>query len=90
MDKEKEIIKEYTINESVLVTYHTLNSLYQHFVAMYPTKIGNKIIDLINDLRDDLELEQENDYKECDIKDSYYERVIYVEPFNNVEMTKGN
>lgn len=50
MNEEKEIIKEYTINESVLVTYHTLNSLYQHFVAMYPTKIGNKIIDLINDL----------------------------------------
>lgn len=77
MDTENVIIKEYKINESVLVTYQTLDSLYQHFFAMYPTEIGKKVVDLINDLRDNLEFEQENDYKGHDIKESYYEKVIY-------------
>lgn len=84
-DTEKRKIKDYKINESVLVTYHTLNSLYQHFFAMYPTEIGNKIVNLINELRDDLELEQENDYKEYGIEDSFYERVIFVKPSDNVD-----
>ncbi len=71
------ITKEYKVNESVLVTYHTLNSLYQNFFSMYPKELGNKIVDLINDLRDELMGEQENDFKGYDINDSFYERVIY-------------
>lgn len=85
MDTEKVIIKEYKINESVLVTYQTLDSLYQHFFAMYPIEIGKKIVDLINDLRNNLEFEQENDYKGHDIKESYYEKVIYEVSKNNDE-----
>lgn len=46
-DTEKRKIKDYKINESVLVTYHTLNSLYQHFFAMYPTEIGKSLLYLL-------------------------------------------
>lgn len=78
MDNEKETIKEYKINESVLVTYHTLDSLYQNFFAMYPTEIGKKVENLINDLRDNIIFEPENDYKGYDIKEYFYsEKVIY-------------
>lgn len=71
------IIKEYKINESVLVTYHSLNSLYRQFFSMYPKELKDKVVDLISDLRDELMGEQENDFKSYDIDDYFYERVIY-------------
>ena len=40
------VTKEYKVNESVLVTYHTLGALYQQFFSMYPKELGNKIVNL--------------------------------------------
>lgn len=81
MNNNNEIIKEYEVNESVLVTYHVLNSLYQQFFARYPKDIGKEVINLINNLRDILE--NNEDLKGHDIKDSnYFEKVIYLKDKN--------
>lgn len=42
--------KDYKINEAILVTYHTLDAIYQHFSSGYPEEIEKKIIELITDL----------------------------------------
>ena len=42
--------KDYKINEAILVTYHTLDAIYQHFCSGYPEEIEKKIIELITDL----------------------------------------
>lgn len=42
--------KDYEINEAILVTYHVLDSIYQHFCAGYPEEIEKEIIDLITHL----------------------------------------
>lgn len=47
--------KDYKINEAILVTYHMLDSIYQHLCACYPEEIERKIIDLITDLMQHLE-----------------------------------
>ena len=54
-------VKEYKINEAVLITYHTLNALYQQFSSIYPTKLGSEIVDLICKLKDNLDLKQNKD-----------------------------
>ncbi len=78
MESENVIVKEYEINESILVTYHTLNSLYQSFFAMYPSDISNEVVELINHLNDLLEQGQ-TDFPNYDIENSnYFERVIYI------------
>lgn len=75
MNNKNEIIKEYEVNESVLVTYHVLDSLYQQFFGMYPKNVGKEVINLINNLRDILE--HNEDFKDYDIKDyNYFEKVI--------------
>lgn len=79
----KIVTKEYKINESVLVTYNVLDALYQKFFAMYPKELGNEVVELINNLRDELELPQSKEFPNCDIEDSYFfERVKFIVPLN--------
>jgi len=42
--------KDYKISEAILVTYHTLDSIYQRFCAGYPEEIEKEIVDLITHL----------------------------------------
>lgn len=83
-DNDKIVTKEYKINESVLVTYYILDSLYQSFFAKYPKDIGDEVVELINHLRDELESDQEKDFPNCDIEDSdFFERVKFIVSLNN-------
>lgn len=69
-------IREYEINESILVTYHVLNSLYQNFFPQYPKDVEKEVVDLINHLMEILE--PNDDKRNCDIKDSVlFERITY-------------
>lgn len=82
MNNNNEIIKEYEVNESILVTYHVLHSLYQQFFARYPKNVGKEVINLINNLSDILE--HNEDLKDYDIKDyNYFEKVIYIKSDDN-------
>lgn len=72
------LIKEYEVNEAVLVTYNTLDSLYKKYRWNYPNKIVKRIEKLINDLGNDLESQQNKDYSQYDIEKSYYvEKIIF-------------
>ncbi len=78
------LIKDYKVNEAVLVTRYVLDSIYQKYYSSYPKEIEKKVVDLINDLRDNLEGQQDIDSPKCDIIDSYYiERIIFDDEENN-------
>lgn len=73
--------KEYMINEAILVTYYTLDSLHRRLYTNYPNDINDEVVALIKHLENILWSDQENDYANCDIEDSnFFERVQFVIP----------
>ena len=71
-------VKEYKVNEAVLVTNYTLDALYQKYRFSFPKDISNKIIELIRILENNLNNQQNKDYVQCDIKETYYtEKIIF-------------
>ena len=71
-------IKDYEMNEAVLVTRFTLDALYRRYYSLYPKKIGDKLQDILINMRDYMEREESKDYPNCDIENSYYlERIIF-------------
>ena len=68
--------KDFKINEAVLVTYHVLDSEYQHFCLGYPKEIDDEIVNLITHLMDYIDPQD----KSMDVDMSDYEiikSVIY-------------
>ena len=68
--------KDFKINEAVLVTYHVLDSVYQHFCLGYPKEIDDEIVNLITHLMDYIDPQD----KSMDVDMSDYEiikSVIY-------------
>ena len=47
--------KDFKISEAVLVTYHTLDSIYQHFCSGYPKELEEEIVNLITHLMEYIE-----------------------------------
>lgn len=72
------IIKDYKVNEAVLVTHYTLDALYQKYCWNYPHKINKKVISLLDDLKKELDGQQDKDYRKYDIEKCYYmERIEF-------------
>ena len=52
------LVKDYKLNEAVLVTCYTLEALYQKYSCNYPHKIQEKVIELVDNLETELNGQQ--------------------------------
>lgn len=77
--------KDYKINEAILVTYHALDSIYQHFCAGYPEEIEKEIVNLIAHLME--YTEAQDNLKNVDMIDYEIIKRINYEKIKNKKTT---
>lgn len=78
MKQKKKIIETREVNESIIVIYNTLFSLYKYYKCELPEKYSNMFLNVIQEMENDVHQIQQEKHLDYDIiKEQLIEKITF-------------